>query len=482
MRLLDKSAPEFLYQQVIDFVERQKESGALRAGDKLPSLRRLSRQFGISVPTVKQAYIELERQGCISARPQSGYYLKAKQARTLLPMRAKWDSCKPVEVSCRSLIEQVYDAVHVPDAIALGISNPINAHPPDKTLARLMRSVLSKVSEKAVSYGPVNGDAKLRLTLALRYQEQGVDVNHQDMVITNGAQEALSIALQCVAKRGDIIAVESPCYFGLIELIESLGMKALEVYTCTEDGVCITELEQVLNKHNVTACLFSSAVNNPLGSMMTNEQRQSLVQMLESRDIPLIEDEVYSDIYFTDKRPIPAQLYSEKGLVMTCSSFSKTAAPGYRIGWLIPGKFEESAKRIKRAQSCSTSMLQQWTMTDYLLSGEYDRHLQVLRKTLRYNCERMRALIAEHFPKEVCISNPQGGSVLWIRCRSHVDTSKIFSKSIEQGVSFAPGQIFSPSGKYKNFMRISFGVKWNEKIDHAVITLGKLVCEYPQHS
>ena len=354
MRLLDKSAPEFLYQQVIDFVDQQEKSGALRAGDKLPSLRKLSRQFEISIPTVKQAYIELERQGTISARPQSGYYIKAKQARTLMPMRAKWASCEPVEISCRSLIEQVYEVVHLPDTVALGISNPVNAHPPDKALARLMRSVLSKNAEKAVSYGPVNGDPKLRLNLAFRYQEQGVAINHEDIIITNGAQEALSIALQCVAERGDIIAVESPCFFGLIELIESLGMKALEVYTCTEDGVCVNELAKVIKQHPVKACLFSTAISNPLGSMMTDQQRQDMVGLLEDHDIPLIEDEVYSDLYFTEKRPVPAQLYSNKGLVITCSSFSKTAAPGYRVGWLLPGKFEEAAKRIKRAQSCST--------------------------------------------------------------------------------------------------------------------------------
>jgi len=481
MRLLDKAAPEFLYQQVIEFVVRQEKTGALRPGDKLPSLRKLSRQLEISVPTVKQAYIELERQGTISARPQSGYYMKAKQARTLMPMRAKWACCEPVEVKCRSLIEQVYEAVHLPDTIALGISNPVNAHPPDKALARLMRSVLSRVSEKAVSYGPVNGDPKLRLNIAFRYQEQGIDINHDDIVITNGAQEALSIALQCVAQRGDIIAVESPCYFGLIELIESLGMKALEVYTCTENGVCVTELEKVIKEHPVKVCLFSTAINNPLGSMMTNEQRQKIVKLIEKYNIPLIEDEVYSDIYFTEQRPIPAQLYSEKGLVMTCSSFSKTAAPGYRVGWLLPGKFEEQAKRIKRAQSCSTSMLPQWTLSDYLMSGEYDRHLQVLRKTLRYNCERMRALVAEYFPKEVCISKPQGGSVLWIRCRSHVDTSKIFHNAIAKGISFAPGQVFSPSGKYKNFMRISYGVQWCEGIEQAVMSIGSLVHEYPEN-
>lgn len=478
MRLLNKESPAFLYQQVIDFVGYQQKTGALLPGDKLPSLRKLSRQFDISVPTVKQAYIELERQGRVCARPQSGYYLTAQQVRTLKPRPKKWSHCAPVTVQCRNMIEQVYEAVHMPDTIALGISNPIQANPPDKTLARLMRTVLSKVSEKAVSYGPVTGDAKLRMQLAFRYQEQGVAINPDDIVITNGAQEALSIALQCVAQQGDIIAVESPCFFGMIELIETLGMKALEIYTCTESGVCLDELSNAINDHPIKACLFSSAINNPLGSMKTDAQRQEMVALLEKHDLPLIEDDVYSELYFTEQKPKPAQLYSEKGLVMTCSSFSKTAAPGYRTGWLLPGKFEEQAKRIKRAQSCSTPLLQQWTLNEYIQSGDYDRHLAVLRKKLQYNCERMRALIADNFPKEVCISKPNGGSVLWVRCQSHVNTSEFFQQALEQGVSFAPGQIFSPSGKYGNYMRISYGVKWSLQVEEAVQTLGKLVFEY----
>ena len=478
MRLLDKESPAFLYQQVIDFVGYQEKTGALLPGDKLPSLRKLSRQFEISVPTVKQAYIELERQGRVCARPQSGYYLTAQQARTLKPRPTKWSHCAPVTVQCRNMIEQVYEAVHMPDTVALGISNPIQANPPDKTLARLMRTVLSKVSEKAVSYGPVTGDAKLRMQLAFRYQEQGVAINPDDIVITNGAQEALSIALQCVAQRGDVIAVESPCFFGMIELIETLGMKALEIYTCTESGVCLDDLSEAINQHSIKACLFSSAINNPLGSMKTDAQRQAMVSLLEQHNLPLIEDDVYSELYFTAQKPKPAQLYSEKGLVMTCSSFSKTAAPGYRTGWLLPGKYEEQAKRIKRAQSCSTPLLQQWTLNEYIQSGDYDRHLTVLRKKLQYNCERMRALIAEHFPKEVCISKPQGGSVLWVRCQSHVNTSEFFQQALEQGVSFAPGIIFSPSGKYANYMRISFGIKWSERVEEAVQTLGRLVFEF----
>lgn len=478
MKLLNRESTEFLYQQIIDFIDTQQAQGLLRPGDKLPSLRKLSKQLEISVPTVKQAYVELERQGRVSARPQSGYYIQAQQAKTLQPRPNNWVGSKPVEVQCRSLIEQVHDAVHMPNTVALGISNPVNTHPPDKALARLMRSVISRVAEKAVSYGPASGDPKLKMQLAFRYQEMGIAYDYNDMLITNGAQEALSIALQCVAEKGDVVAIESPCFFGLIELIESLGMKALEVYTCTDDGVSLSKLKQTLQQYPVKACLFSSAINNPIGSLMTNEQRQELVVMLEEMNIPLIEDDAYGDLYFHGERPKPAQLYSEKGLVLTCSSFSKTAAPGYRVGWLLPGKYEEKAKRIKRAQSCSTPMLQQWTLTEYLLSGEYDRHVAMLRKKLIYNCERMRALLGEYFPDDICISKPQGGSVLWVRCRSHVNTSHFFHEAIERGVSFAPGSVFSPSGKYHNYMRISFGVQWDEQVELAVKTLGSLVSKY----
>ena len=479
MQVISKTASEFLYQQVVDFVKRQQQQGLLKAGDKLPSLRKLSRQLDISVPTVKQAYMELERQGVISARPQSGYYLKAQQARTLKPRPSLWQASAPAEIKCRSLIEQVYDAVHLPNSIPLGISNPVSAHPPDKALARLMRSVLSKVAEKAVSYGPANGDPQLRNQLAFRYQNLGIELAPNDIIITNGAQEALCIALQCVAKAGDIIAIESPCFFGIIELIESLDMRAIEVYTCTDDGVGFNELKKTIKQHNVKACLFSTAINNPLGSMMTDRQRQAMVELLENNNIPLIEDDVYSELYFTEQRPKPAQFYAQKGLVLTCSSFSKTAAPGYRVGWLVSEKYEEQAKRIKRAQTCSTPMLQQWTLTQYLLTGEYDRHLTLLRKKLRYNCERMRALIAEHFPTETCISKPQGGSVLWVRCRSQINTQIIFEQAIKQGFSFAPGNIFSLSGKYQNYMRISFGVQWQDNIEQAIAALGKLVYQHP---
>jgi DNA-binding transcriptional MocR family regulator len=475
MQVVSKKSQDFLYQQVVSFIRQQKETGVLKPGDKLPSLRKLSEQLHISVPTVKQAYIELERQGLICARPQSGYYLKAQTGRTLLPMRAKWSAPKPTKVQCRSLIERTYEAIHVPHTVPLGISNPVNAHSTDKALARLMRGVISKVAGKAVSYGPIHGDPKLRTQLAFRYQEQGVQVAPEEILVTNGAQEALSIALQCVAKAGDVIAIESPTFFGLIELIESLGMKALEVYTCAEQGVCVDELEHTLAEHQVAACIFSTAINNPLGSLMPQSRLKDLVELLERFDIPLIEDDVYSELYFTGDKPRPGQLYSQKGLVLTCSSFSKTAAPGYRVGWLVAGKWQDKARQLKRAHSGSSPSLTQWTINEYIASGDYDRHLAVLRKKLIFNCERMRSVIADSFPENVCISKPQGGSVLWVRLPSAMNCESFFEAAIEAGVSYAPGLIFSPTGKYKNYLRLSFGVDWSERVEQAVRTLGQLI-------
>ena len=475
MRAISKQSGEFLYQQVIDLIQQMQNAGTLRAGDKLPSLRKLSARLDVSVPTIKQAYVELERQGTIAARPQSGYYLCAEQTNNLRTKRKDWQHAKPTVVKCQSLIEKIHQALHLPDVLALGIANPVMANPADKTLTRTMRRVLSRNSDKAVSYGPIHGDPDLRRQIAFRYQDCGVSIMPDELVVTNGAQEALSIALQCVANAGDVIAVESPTYFGVLELIAGLHMKALEIRTCAETGLCLDDLAQAIEKHPIKAAIFSTAINNPLGSMVSEQNRQALVELLETHDIPLIEDDAYGELYFDEPKPRSATFYSSKNQVLTCSSFSKTAAPGYRLGWLLPGQWEEQAKRIKRGQSCSTSMIQQWTLSEFIKSGDYDRHLKVLRKNLSYNAERMRAFIYQHFPENTYVSAPHGGSVLWLKCPNDINTTTLFDQAIENGFSFTPGSIFSPSGQYQDYLRISFGVEWCEQVEQALLGLAKLI-------
>lgn len=471
--MINKNSSHFLYQQVIDLIQSMLLSGSLRNGDKLPSLRKLSRQLSISIPTVKQAYIELERLNKVEARPKSGYFLKTEEGLLNQPKRANFVR-RPVAVRCQSLIEECYQAVHAPENLQLGTSHPVMANPPDKALARIMRRVLAHQGPKAMLYGPMDGYFPLKQQIAQRYLQIGVDVMPDDIVITNGAQEALAIALQSVAKLGDVIAVESPTYFGILELIENLGMMALEIPTCSEQGICLDDLQNSLNTHIVKACVFSSLINNPIGSLIPDEKRKKIVEIVESKGITLIEDGVYTELHFSNDIKLPMQAYSTKGLVITCSSFSKTAAPSYRVGWLLSRRYEEKAKGLKRALSCSTSLLNQMVIYEFIRGGDYDRHMRRLIQVLRVNKERMMALIATEFPNKTCLSNPQGGGVIWVELPVGVDAIELFRQALKSDISIIPGHLFSASGKYKRCVRISYGLPWSEEVEKSIKLLGKI--------
>ncbi len=472
MLAIDKTNGGHLYRQVMDLVTSEVESGTLRPGDRLPSLRRMSAILGVSVPTVKQAYEELERQGRVRARPQSGFYVEAQRRNALV----RGSGCRePVEVCCRSLVEQVYDAIHRPGVIPFGIANPSMARPAAKMLHRTMKRVMARAEERSLGYAPMLGDPGLRRQIAFRYLDLGGRVAPEDVIITNGGQEALALALQAVGRPGDVIAVESPTYSGILELIESLGMLAMEIETCPEEGVSLKALEKALDRQPVRACLFSSALNNPLGSLTSEEHRQGLVELLEARGVILIEDDVYGDLIFEDPRPKPAQFFARRSLVLTCGSFSKTAAPGYRIGWLLPGRFRDAVSKLKRSLSCSSGLLQQLTLSEFLSSGDYDRHLKALRPLLKCNAERMSARVARAFPPETRVSQPRGGAVLWLELPERIDSERLFKVAIESDISIAPGVIYAPEAGYRNFIRLSFGHPWSERLEQGIDRLGHLV-------
>jgi len=475
MLTIDKDDGAFLYRQVIDLISRHIESGTLRPGDRLPSLRRMSAQIGVSIPTVRQAYVELERQRRVQSRPQSGFYVRNVANNALVrPAPAFGRTTRPVAVAGRSLVERVYDGLYSAHAVPLGIANPTMAKPAARSLNRTMKRVMSRVESRALSYAPTLGDAALRRQIALRYLDTlGSRVDSGQLCITNGGQEALLLALQAVAGPGDVIAVESPTYHGLLELIDSLGMLAIEVETCPEEGVTLRALKQVLDAHPVKACMFSTTLSNPLGVTMPDDNRRELVRMIEQHKVALIEDDVYGDLRFDGQRPKPADVHSRHGRVITCGSFSKTAAPGYRIGWVLAGRYLAEVERLKRAYSCSSGLLQQLTLAEFMASGDYDRYLKSLRPVLRCNAERMSALVARHFPRETRSSQPVGGSVLWLELPRHVDSEALFDRAIAQGISIAPGLIFSPGRRYKHFVRLSFAHPWSDEIEAAVRWLGR---------
>ncbi len=477
MLAIDKQSSDYLYRQVIDLISDNMESGALRPGDRLPSLRRMSTRIGVSIPTVRQAYIELERQRRVESRPQSGFYVRSVPCNELVkPTPPFRRSAKPIPVIGRSLMERVYDGLHTPGVVPFGIANPCMVKPAAKALHRTMKRVMARAEERSLSYAPTLGEPGLRRQIAYRYLDTvGGNIDPENVCITNGGQEALLLALQAVAGRGDVIAVESPTYHGLLELIDSLGMLAIEVETCPEEGITLSALRKTLEAYPVKACMFSTTLSNPLGVSMPEEMRKELVEIVEEHDVVLIEDDVYGELLFDGQRPKPAEFFSRSGRILTCGSFSKTAAPGYRIGWVIAGQYISQIAQLKRAFSCSSGLLQQLTMSEFLASGDYDRYLKTLRPELQCNAERMSAMVAQHFPRETRTSKPVGGGVLWLELPEKVDSEILFDLAIEAGISIAPGLIFSPCNRYRNFIRLSYGHPWSEKIEESVEWLGRKV-------
>ena len=480
MLTLDKQDGPYLYRQVIDIIRDNIDTGTLRAGDRLPSLRKMSQRIGVSIPTVRQAYIELERQRQVESRPKSGFYVRSLAANDIvLPFTAT--RSKPVALTCRSLMERVYDGVDNPDLVPLGIANPCMAKPAAKSLHRAMKRVMSRAEERSLGYSSTLGEPALRRQIAFHYLDtSGAKIDPDSICITNGGQEALLLSLKAVASAGDIIAVESPTYHGVLELIDSLGMLAIEVETCPEEGVMIADLDRTLSEHSVKACMFSTTLGNPLGMTMPDEDRIRLVKVLEKHDVALIEDDVYGDLRFDGYRPTPAQFLNSTARIVTCGSFSKTAAPGYRIGWVAAGTMIDRIARLKRAFSCSSGLLQQLTLADFLGSGDYNRHLKLLRPVLQRNAERMSALVADYFPKETRTSRPVGGSVIWLELPKSVDAARLLDDSIAAGISIAPGNIFSPCGCYSNFIRLSYGHPWSQRTEDAIQWLGNRVTKMAQ--
>jgi DNA-binding transcriptional MocR family regulator len=480
MQTVDKQQNTYLYCQVIDLITDNIDTGTLRCGDRLPSLRKMSQSAGVSIPTVRQAYIELERQRRIESRPQSGFYVRPPVGNDIVAP-APSSRGKPVCLDCRSLMERVYDGINNPELVPLGIANPCMAKPAAKSLHRAMKRVMARAEERSLGYSSTLGEPALRRQIAYHYLDTiGVQVEPDHIAITNGGQEALLLALQSVASPGDIIAVETPTYHGLLELIDSLGMLAIEVETCPEEGVTLGELRRTLEQHDVRACIFSTTLGNPLGVTMPEHDRRKMVEILEEFDTVLIEDDVYGDLRFDGVRPIPAQFLKHSDRIITCGSFSKTAAPGYRIGWVVTERYIDDIARFKRAFSCSSGLLQQLTLADFLASGDYARHLKALRPILKRNADRMSALVAEHFPASTRTSRPVGASVIWLEMPANVDAIQLFDEAMAAGISIAPGQIFSPSNRYSNFLRLSYGHPWSGKTEHAMRWLGQRVKELSQ--
>jgi DNA-binding transcriptional MocR family regulator len=427
----------------------------------------------VSISTVLQAYMNLEDRNWIEAKPQSGFYVRPGRN---FPPEPKASAPSPLvtRVGVSELVAQVFQSAHDPQVIQLALSTPSPDHLPVKRLNRLMAAATARSGARALSYDFPPGYGPLRHEIAKRSIEAGCRLSENEIVTTHGTMEALNLCLRAVAKAGDIIAIESPAFYGTLQIIESLGMKALEIPTDPRDGIVLDALTSAIRRQKVKACLFVTNFSNPLGSCMPDTDKKALVELLARREIPLIEDDIYGDLHFGAVRPKTAKAYDKEGLVLLCSSFSKTLAPGYRVGWAAPGRFRSQVESLKFTSSMATVTAPQMAIADFLQSGGYDRYLRKLRRVLSTQVQQMSDAVGRYFPAGTKATRPQGGYVLWVELPRSVDSLELHRRALEQKVSIAPGPIFSAKQKYKNFIRLSCGLPWSEKVDRAVQTLADL--------
>ena len=462
------------YQQLADFIARLVTAGTLSAGERAPSLRQISRDRGVSLATALQAYRLLEDRGVLEARPQSGYFVTGQR---LLPAPSRTrPPRKALAVSISGVVLQLLERAADPRLAPLGCAIPspqlLCASPLDRLLARIARTRGIALN----TYTAPGGDLRLRRELARRAARWGQALTAQDVLLTCGCTEALALALQAVTRPGDTVAVESPTYFGLLHTIEMLGLRALELPTDPQSGVDVGALDATLRQRSVSACLFSSSFNNPLGCTAPEESKRALLRILSHRGVPLVEDDIYGDIHCGERRPRPYSALEPEADVIYCSSFSKTLAPGYRVGWIAPGRHMPRVLERKLASTLSGCALAQASIGEFLASGAYESHLRRIRRVFRENLERMNHAIHRTFPEGTRVTRPNGGFVLWLELPGAIDTRALFEQAVDSGVCFAPGDAFSASRRYGHCMRLSAGYPWSERIEGAVAEIGALAC------
>lgn len=471
-----------LYEKFADEIAELIRTGVLAANEKVPSVRTASRTHQLSPATVFQAYYLLERRGLIQARPRSGYFVCAQAQHALaepdMSLRHSEQNSPSTQVDVSELVFSVLGSIADPDIVPLGSAFPCPNLFPMQRLARSLSKSVQQQPANNILADMTHGNAQLRRQIALRYRVNGIMHSPEELIITNGALEALNLCMQVVTQPGDLVAIETPTFYAALQILERLQLKAVEIPVHPREGIHLQTLEERLQQLPIKACWFMGSFHNPLGASLSDEKKQQVYELLYRYQVPLIEDDVYAELYYGHTPPKPIKHFDRAGLVMHCSSFSKQLAPGYRVGWVSAGRYAEHIHRLKLMTTISPSVPAQCALADYLQQGGYDRHLRKLRDTLAQQQHHMLAAIARYFPASTRVTRPNGGYFLWLELPEQVDSLQLFSMALAEGISIAPGPIFSATRGYRNCIRLNYGYPWSEKMDGVMATLGRLVASF----
>lgn len=469
---------DYLYEKVAGELGQAIEKGVYPPGSRLPSIRSTQKRYGVSVATVMEAFARLEVKGLIEVRPKSGHFVKAQADTKDQPLTSR-PNPRPGPVSIVDLAMEVLSLSSRAESAPFGASVPDSMTLPIDTLARLHARAARVHRKLAGGYEDPKGAPALRRAIARLISDSGAFVDPADIVVTNGAQEALNLALRILTAPGDVVAVESPTYFGVLQTIEALGLRALELPTHPTRGVDLDALEKAARARTISACVLCPTYQNPLGFSMSDEDKHTAVKTLNRYRVPLVEDDVFGALGLDNPRPVTAKSFDAHDEVVLCSSFSKTISPGLRLGWIAPGKHLKETVRQKFLDNLSTGAIPQQAMAEFLDGNRFRRTTQAAARTYARRLKRLREAVLRIFPEGTKCTAPKGGFFLWVELPKGYDTLRLFESAAKRGISLSPGRLFSRGNTYKNCMRLSCGKLKEEEIENAVASLARLLagCE-----
>ncbi|KKA45962.1 PLP-dependent aminotransferase family protein [Salinivibrio sp. KP-1] len=466
------------YQKLSEQIKQQIQAGIWHVGEKLPSLRKQAAYSGLSMMTVLQAYQQLESQGWIVSQPRSGYRVAPHAA---LSQNRTDTALHPAEsVDINDYIFDVLQASRSPGVASYGHAyvDPLLA--PRHQVNRSLTTAVRFMSIHSVVDNLPPGNAQLRHLIAQRYAAQGMQISPDEIVITAGGLDALNLSLRAVTQSGDWVAVESPAFYGALQALENRGLKAMAIRTHPTEGIDIDALERALQTHPIRACWLMSNHQNPLGYSLSDEKKARLAELVKRYQVYLIEDDVYSELYDGEHKPKPIKAFDNSGHVLHCSSFSKTLADAFRLGWVAAGDQAQKLQKLQLMSTVTTSVPIQLAVAHYLHNRNYEHHLKQLRHTL---AERKRAtcqFLVDHLPQAVEVVNSPGGYFLWIILPKGSDTTALYHLALKHHISIAPGNMFTTHAQFAHCFRLNASYPLDHAHQNALATLCDLIAQHIQ--
>ncbi|KZX80473.1 hypothetical protein A3715_07945 [Oleiphilus sp. HI0009] len=471
-----------IYQRLADNLDDQIRQGIYTNGEKLPSVRKLAQQQSVSVSTVLMSYNLLEDRDLIEVRPKSGYYVKTPLKQAFEAPQLKHGSVTPKLVSTSQLVMDVMQTSSMAGAISFGAASPAADFPIIQQLKKSFGQLVRSTPFLGQGYCTHKGDEQLRRMLAQRSADGHVSVTADDIIIASGCQGAIGLCLKALCKPGDIVAVESPCYYGLLQLVESLSLKVIEIPSDPKTGMSIDALQLALEQWPIKTVLGVPNFNNPLGAQMPETAKKALVELINQYQISFIEDDIYGELGYTHQRPRAVKSYDTQDRVLLCSSASKMLEPQLGLGWIMPGRYMQEVEYQRFLSASNQFCLPQMAVAEVLNRSSFDRHLRLARDTYRGRRDHFFKLISEHFPSDVRLSSPQGGYVAWLQLPAGLNATELYFEAKAQGIIVAPGEIFSSNAnKFKSSIRLCYSKAWTPARKEAIALLGSLVQDKLNH-